>query len=80
MPINEHTKLDVYQRVTGAIVSAIEAGAGNYRMPWNVRRDKGFSPISVGSCKPYRGINTVVLWSQSQCKGYGCLLYTSRCV
>jgi antirestriction protein ArdC len=75
MPINEHTKLDVYQRVTGAIVSAIEAGAGNYRMPWNVRRDKGFSPISVGSCKPYRGINTVVLWSQSQCKGYGSALW-----
>jgi len=75
MSTNEHTKLDVYSRVTSAIVNAIELGAGTYRMPWNVRRDKGFSPISVGSAKPYRGINTVVLWSQSQAKGYGSALW-----
>src|SRR5580704_9620385 len=75
MSYNENTKLDVYAKVTSAIASAIEAGAGNYRMPWNVRRDKGFSPISVGSAKPYRGINTVVLWSQSQAKGYASALW-----
>jgi antirestriction protein ArdC len=75
MSTNENTRVDVYQRVTSAIVSAIEAGAGSYRMPWTVRRDKGFSPISVGSAKPYRGVNTVVLWSQSQAKGYGSALW-----
>jgi len=40
-------------------------------MPWTVRQDKGFSPISVGSSKPYRGINTLVLWAQAQSKNYG---------
>lgn len=63
-------KRDVYRKVTDAIINAIDLGAGTYRMPWIVRRDKGFSPISVGSAQPYRGINTVVLWAQSQCKGF----------
>jgi antirestriction protein ArdC len=76
MSTNEHTeKQDVYTRVTSAIVTAIEGGVGQYHMPWTVRQDKGFSPISVGSAKPYRGINTLVLWAQSQSKGYGSALW-----
>ena len=63
-------KPDVYQRVTDVIVNAIETGTGSYRMPWVVRQDKGFSPIGVSTVKPYRGINTLVLWAQSQSKGY----------
>ncbi|MGA2150527.1 MAG: zincin-like metallopeptidase domain-containing protein [Bryobacteraceae bacterium] len=78
MSTHENTateKLDVYQRVTSAIVNAIESGIGEYRMPWTVRQDKGFSPISVGSAKAYRGINTLVLWAQSQSKGYSSALW-----
>src|ERR1017187_6572763 len=71
MSTNENTapKADVYPSVTAAIITAIESGIGQYRMPWTVRQDKGFSPISVGSAKPYRGVNTLVLWAQSQSKG-----------
>ena len=72
---NTATNADVYQRVTSAIINAIESGIGQYRMPWTVRQDKGFSPLSVGSAKPYRGINTLVLWAQSQSKGYGSALW-----
>jgi antirestriction protein ArdC len=68
-------KADIYTRVTDAIVNAIENGAGSYRMPWVVRQDKGFSPISISTVKPYRGVNTVVLWSQAQTKGYGSALW-----
>jgi antirestriction protein ArdC len=77
MSTNEDTapKADVYQRVTDAIVSAIESGIGQYRMPWTVRQDKGFSPLSVGSAKPYRGINTLALWAQSHTKGYSSALW-----
>jgi antirestriction protein ArdC len=63
-------KQDVYVRVTSSIINAIESGVGQYRMPWTVRQDKGFSPVSVGSAKPYRGINTLVLWAQAQTKGH----------
>lgn len=77
MSTNEGTapKADVYTRVTNAIITAIETGAGTYRMPWVVRQDKGFSPISISTVKPYRGINTVVLWSQAQTEGYGSALW-----
>jgi antirestriction protein ArdC len=76
MSTHENTeKLDVYVRVTSAIITAIENGVGEYRMPWTVRQDKGFSPISVGSAKPYRGINTLVLWAQAQSKGYSSALW-----
>src|ERR1035438_10162740 len=78
MSTHENTateKQDVYRKVTDAIVNAIESGIGQYRMPWTVRQDRGFSPISVGSAKPYRGINTVVLWAQSQNRGYSSALW-----
>jgi antirestriction protein ArdC len=78
MSYNESTttpKQDIYARVTSAIITAIESGTGSYRMPWVVRQDKGFSPISIATVKPYRGINTVVLWSQAQSKGYGSALW-----
>jgi antirestriction protein ArdC len=72
---NTAQKQDVYQRVTDSIINAIEQGAGTYRMPWVIRQDKGFSPISVSTVKPYRGMNTLVLWAQSQTKGYSSALW-----
>jgi antirestriction protein ArdC len=78
MSTTEHTsgiKADVYQKVTDAIVNAIEQGAGAYHMPWTMRKDKGFSPVSVGSAQAYRGVNTIVLWAQAQSKGYASALW-----
>jgi len=64
-------KRDVYRKVTDQIVTAIEQGAGNWRMPWHTSGRFAFSPINVTSKKPYRGINTVCLWAAAQAKGYG---------
>jgi len=78
MSTAEHTSTstpNVYDRVTSAIVNAIEQGAGTYRMPWVIRQDKGFSPVSIGSAKPYRGVNVLVLWSQAQSRGYASSLW-----
>jgi antirestriction protein ArdC len=72
---NTAPKPDVYQKVTDAIVAAIESGVGQYQMPWAIRQDRGPSPISVGSAKPYRGINTLVLWAESQNRGYSSALW-----
>lgn len=58
---------DIYQRVTDAIVAAIEAGAGKYQMPWN---QAAGVPINATSRKAYRGINTLALWAAAQAKGY----------
>jgi hypothetical protein len=40
-------KPDVYRKVT----DAIESGIGQYWMPWSLRQDRRFSPISVDSPK-----------------------------
>jgi antirestriction protein ArdC len=63
-------KLDVYQRVTSQIVTAIEQGVGNWRTPWHTSGRYAFSPINAISKKPDRGINTVCLWAAAQAKGY----------
>ena len=53
MSTHENTapKADVYRKVTGAIVYAIESGLGRRWMPWAVRQDRGFGPITLGSVK-----------------------------
>src|SRR5437660_12087071 len=73
MSTNENTateKRDVYETVTSQIITAIESGVGNWRMPWHTSGRHAFSPINVTSHKPYRGINTVCLWAAAQAKGY----------
>ena len=61
---------DVYARVTAQIITAIEQGAGSWRMPWHTSGHFAFSPINVTSKKPYRGINTLCLWAAAESKGY----------
>src|SRR5215831_4726574 len=74
MSDNNHTSpnhSDVYRKVTDAIINAIEQGnVGTWRMPWNTSGRYAFSPINAVSRKPYRGINTLCLWTASQSKGY----------
>ena len=69
--ISAPDKRDVYARVTSQIVTAIEQGAGTWKMPWHTSGRFAFSPINVTSHKPYRGINTVCLWAAAAAKSYG---------
>lgn len=63
-------KTDIYNRVTDLIISAIEAGAGSYKMPWKTTGRLIASPINAVSKRPYRGINIVILWATAQARGY----------
>ena len=63
-------KNDIFQRVTDQIVSAIEQGAGTYKMPWRTLGGFPSSPINAVSKRPYRGINILILWTLAQEKGY----------
>jgi antirestriction protein ArdC len=62
-------RADVYARVTAQIIAAIEAGAGEYRMPWHGSDPSIARPINVASGKAYRGVNRLALWiaAQSAC-------------
>src|SRR5438128_2619269 len=60
---------DIYTRITNQLVSAIEQGAEDYRMPWHAS-ECAFLPVNAGSGLPYRGINVLCLWAAAARFGY----------
>ena len=71
-PAAEDSRADIYQRITDRIAAAIEAGAGRWQMPWHPGADGAAPrlPVNATTGKPYRGVNTVVLWATAQAEGY----------
>jgi antirestriction protein ArdC len=63
-------RASLYEDITAKIVAAIEAGAGEWRMPWHHDGASTSRPINVVSRKPYRGVNVVALWVAAQAAGY----------
>lgn len=61
---------DIYERVTNQIIAAIEAGAGEYRMPWHHDGSAITTPVNVASRKTYRGVNIITLWVAAHAADY----------
>jgi antirestriction protein ArdC len=63
---------DVYEAITDRVIAAIEAGAGDWQMPWH--RSGVSRPLNAHTKKPYRGVNVVALWvaaeSYQYCSGF----------
>jgi antirestriction protein ArdC len=62
---------DIYTRITADIIAAIEAGTGEFRMPWHHDGTSTARPVNVASNKPYRGINTLALWAAATHANHG---------
>ena len=64
---------DIHQSITDHIIAAIEAGAGDYKMPWNPRLCGGglasipYNPIGHYG---YRGTNVLALWASQEINSY----------
>ena len=55
-------KLDVHEAITAKIIAAIEAGAGDFQMPWH-RPGVAFTiPKNALTDNHYRGSNVLSLW------------------
>lgn len=63
-------RADIYERITNQIIAAIEAGAGEFVMPWHHEGTATARPTNVASGKAYRGVNTLSLWAAAQRAGY----------
>jgi antirestriction protein ArdC len=63
-------KSNVFQTITARIVSAIEAGAGEFVMPWHGGILSPAFPVNAATEKPYRGVNIVALWVDASFKRY----------
>jgi antirestriction protein ArdC len=57
---------DLHQRITQQIIQAIEAGAGDYRMPWNTSGSSASLPQNPVGKYEYHGINVLSLWASQQ--------------
>lgn len=64
-------RFDVHRTVTDKIVAAIEAGAGEFVMPWHRVTPGTGRPANAASRMKYRGINVVALWAEAMVSGYG---------
>tara|TARA_R100000005_G_scaffold49016_1_gene23513 strand:- start:6600 stop:7559 length:960 start_codon:yes stop_codon:yes gene_type:complete len=61
---------DVHQQVTDNIIAAIEAGAGEWQMPWH-RSGEGLNrPVNIDTRAYYRGVNILNLWVAGEACGY----------
>lgn len=63
-------RFDVHQAVTDQIVAAIEAGAGEWQMPWHRSGGSLARPVNIASNKAYRGINVLALWVVAEARGF----------
>jgi antirestriction protein ArdC len=59
---------DVYEAITDRVIAAIEAGAGEWQMPWH--RSGVSRPVNAHTKKPYRGVNVVALWASAEAYRY----------
>jgi antirestriction protein ArdC len=64
-------KMDVYQRITDQIVSALEQGVRPWLKPWNAEHAAGriTRPLRANGI-PYQGINVIMLWLEAVANGY----------
>lgn len=61
---------DAYAAITARIVAAMEAGAGEFIMPWH-RSGVGIGrPKNARSGRRYQGGNVVALWAEEQLAGF----------
>ena len=63
-------KADVYERVTHAIVAALEAGTRPWMQPWDAAQAAGPAsrPLRHDGT-PYRGVNVLLLWLAAMERG-----------
>ena len=64
-------RFDIHKHITDQIVTAIERGAGDFRLPWHSISGAIIRPTNVASKKPYRGVNILALWAASEQSGFG---------
>jgi len=66
-PSAPYTPRDLHAEVTRKIVTALETGAATFSFPWRAATSL---PKNVVSGRPYRGVNTLLLWLIGEEHGY----------
>ena len=64
------SRLDIHQLITNQIITAIESGAGEFKLPWHRSGVDLFHPRNIASHSAYRGVNILTLWLIADTRGY----------
>lgn len=67
--MNASPSRDVYTQVTDTIIAPIEAGAGQWDMPWHRHGVTHTRPMNALTGKRYRGVNVLALWAATEGPG-----------
>jgi antirestriction protein ArdC len=63
-------RFDIHQHITQSIITAIEGGPGEFRLPWHRSRGNVMRPVNALTKNAYQGVNIVALWAQADLAGY----------
>jgi len=63
-------KPSIYEIITNQIVTAIEEGADEYRMPWHRGGGDVTCPVNAASGRCYRGLNVITLWMTAEARQF----------
>ena len=63
-------KFDIHQNITDKIVAAIEAGAGDAKLPWHRTGASSIIPKNAATGNAYNGINVLSLWATAEARNY----------
>ncbi|WP_049758178.1 ArdC-like ssDNA-binding domain-containing protein [Phenylobacterium zucineum] len=67
----EHTRPDLYSRVTAQIIEDLQRGVRPWTKPWSAEHLAGRITRPLRHCgQPYSGINVVLLWADAVAKGF----------
>lgn len=69
-PDLSRNRFDVYASVTDIIIKAIEAGPGEFLMPWHRSGNVIGRPRNAATDAGYRGVNVIALWAAALLGGF----------
>jgi antirestriction protein ArdC len=70
-------RFDIHEHITQSIITAIEAGPGEFRLPWHRASGNIVRPKNALTKNAYRGVNIVALWAQADLAGFQSGLFAS---
>ncbi|NTJ11735.1 ArdC-like ssDNA-binding domain-containing protein [Rhizobium lusitanum] len=67
----QETRVDIYEKITGRIISSLEEGVRPWVQPWSAGHLEGrISRPLRHNGEPYSGINVLLLWSETVARGF----------
>ena len=61
----------IYDTITRQIIAALEAGTGEFSLPWHRSNAPLSRPVNALTKKAYRGINVLALWASAEAQDFG---------